>query len=52
VPILNAVFQAACYNLVIDTIFLMEKCELKVQGTYAELNVSSPTSQKMIGTVA
>jgi ABC-type multidrug transport system fused ATPase/permease subunit len=35
-----------------DTIFLLEKGELKAQGTYAELSESNQTFQKMTGTVA
>lgn len=34
-----------------DTIFLLEKGELKAQGTYAELSESNQTFQKMTGTV-
>lgn len=35
-----------------DTIFLLEKGELKAQGTYVELTESSQMFQKMTGTVA
>jgi ABC-type multidrug transport system fused ATPase/permease subunit len=35
-----------------DTIFLLEKGELKAQGTYAELSESNHIFQKMKGTVA
>jgi ABC-type multidrug transport system fused ATPase/permease subunit len=35
-----------------DTIFLLEKGELKARGTYAELNVSSQIFQKMTGSFA
>ena len=35
-----------------DTIFLLEKGEMKAQGAYAELIESNQTFQKMTGTVA
>lgn len=35
-----------------DTIFLLEKGELKAKGTYAELNESNQTFKKMTGRVA
>lgn len=34
-----------------DTIFLLDKGELKAQGTYAELSESNRTFQKMTGTI-